>query len=106
MVRSGGGSFDELRRVGRIVAYRPDDKEVDTIEGKSDGRSVRSSIWHGEGVSPYRGSLRNILDSSTLTVRFFTDRGSTLETTFNLKGAPLAISKALDIRANVAQGSP
>jgi hypothetical protein len=99
-------SFDRLPRSGRMAAFRPDENSAVFIESNSVsgleqpfsvGDSVRSLLWHGQDYAPFSGTLRNIMDSSKLTVRFFTDTGTTLDTVFDLNGATPVIAKALDI---------
>lgn len=104
-------SFDQLARTGRVAALRPDQGAVTFIEGSSvasmeqpfsTGSAVRAIVWHGQDYAPFYGTLRNILDSSKLTVRLFTDMSTTIDTTFDLKTAPSAISKALGVPETLA----
>lgn len=104
-------SFDQLARTGRIAALRPDQGAVAFVETGSPagleqpfstGSAVRSSLWHGKDYAPFFGTLRNIMDSSQLTVRLFTDMSKTIDTTFDLKTAPSAISKALGVPATLS----
>lgn len=105
-------SFDRLSLKGRIAALRPDQKTVAFIEVSNSlagmeqpftlPGEVRSRLWHGQDDAPLAGTLRNILDSSKLTVRFFTDAGTTVDTVFDLVGAPPVIAKALGIPETVA----
>jgi len=101
-------SFDRLPRVGRVVSVRPGDHRSVDMEAtlaptgtgrhiRSDGRNLRGVLWHGEGPSPTRGTLRNILDSTTLHARFYTDSGDRLDTSWSLEGAVPALTEALGI---------
>jgi len=97
-------SFDKLPLRGRIAAYRSDQNPASFIETNPSlpaldpytaGDSVRARIWHGKEVTPTAGTLRNILNGSKLTVRFFTDTGTTVDTAFDLAGASPVIAGAL-----------
>ncbi|PZQ94667.1 MAG: hypothetical protein DI533_21690 [Cereibacter sphaeroides] len=100
-------SFDRLKLTGRIAAVRPDEKAVVFLETPPPMSGletpfalpslVRERIWHGQEEAPLTGTLRNILDSSKLTVRFFTDTGTTVDTVFDMAGAAPVIAKALGI---------
>lgn len=104
-------SFDRLATSGRIAAIRPDQKTVRFIENAPPmanlekpylhNESVTSLIWHGSDPAPLTGTLRDILDASKLTVRFFTDTGTTVDTEFDLASAAPAIAKALGIPATL-----
>lgn len=104
-------SFDQLARKGRIAALRADSHPVKFIETNSlpgleqpfsTGAAVRDIIWHGQDYAPFHGTLRNIMDGSKLTVRLFTDMGTTIDTTFELTGAAVALSKALGVPETLA----
>ncbi|MGF6230874.1 hypothetical protein QFZ27_004829 [Inquilinus ginsengisoli] len=103
-------SLDRLPGSGRILVMRPGDKDsaeisidpkrpdpVDTAWAS--GLWVREVLWHGEGRSPTTGTLRDILDSDRLTLQFYTDTGSKIDSVIDLKGARAAISGALGIDA-------
>ncbi|RRI02290.1 hypothetical protein EH240_12540 [Mesorhizobium tamadayense] len=107
-------SLDRIKSVGRVAAYRIDDNaavDVEVSAGKEgivpgleepeiiNGRSIREILWHGEGPSPTRGVLRNMLDGNALAIRFFFDGGSA-DTTFDLTGAGNAIGPALKIETS------
>lgn len=107
-------SLDRIMTVGRVAAYRIDDNaavDVEVSAGKEGvpgleepqiiyGRSIREILWHGEGPSPTRGVLRNMLDGNTLAIRFFFDAGGSADTTFDLTGAGNAIGPALKIETS------
>lgn len=101
-------SFDRMPTEGRVLAIRPDNNDVREVKAtivagafgdftQSNGIDVRDKLWHGEGESPTKGTLRDILDSETLHARFYTDTGSFIETEWSLTGAPEAISSAIGI---------
>lgn len=103
-------SFDRLVEVGRVAVFRIDDLESVDIEIRKSplllfeqpyvyNTLVRKVLWHGEGASPTRGTLRNILDGNALSVRFFLENGGATDTVFNLIGAQEAIAGALGIAA-------
>lgn len=104
-------SFDRLPREGRVLSLRPGQLAVTDIEAaiigdgitqsaRSEGRSIRAILWHGQDPSPTLGLLRDILDSDTLFARFYTDNGGTIDTSWSLEGAPEAIATAIGIKAN------
>ncbi|MER8373927.1 hypothetical protein [Mesorhizobium sp. M1406] len=108
-------SLDRILTVGRVAAYRIDDNDAVDVEvsalkkavpGLEDpeilhgGRSIREILWHGEGPSPTRGVLQNMLDGKTLAVRFFFDTGGSADTTVELAGAGSAIGSALKIETS------
>lgn len=104
-------SFDKLPLRGRIAAFRPDQNPAVFIETNpslpsldpfSLGGSVRARVWHGKEITPFAGTLRNILDGSNLTVRFFTDTGTTVDTVFELAGASPVIAKAVGFPETVS----
>lgn len=100
-------SFDQLATEGRVIAFRVDDGEARSIErqptettsASAFGKSIRSLLWHGEGSSPTRGNLREILDGKMLFVRFIQDGGKTIDTQFDIKSASPVIADALNISA-------
>lgn len=105
-------SFDRLTTRDRIAAFRIDDLEAGELsimppnkylslpeETHVEGLWVKDILWHGEDPSPTRGSLRDLLDGETLTVRFFLDDGKSVDTTFPLDGAPPVIEQAIGITA-------
>lgn len=106
-------TFDRMPTNGRVLAIRPgnfgpseieaSDLNSDILEkAKSNGQSVRATLWHGQDPAPKRGTLRNMLDSDTLFARFYTDTGSTVDTEWSLKGAPGVIGKAAQFSATAS----
>lgn len=105
-------SFDRVLKDGRVLAIRPGQNAVEEIEAamvkdpiiekaQSNGVDVRDLLWHGEGASPTNGTLRKILDSTTLYARFYTDTGTHLDTQWSLTGSPEAIALVLGIEIAV-----
>lgn len=105
-------SFDRLLTEGRVMIIRPDNTASSAIEAKlvpdriieyarSNGIAVRSMLWHGSGASPSFGTFRNVLDSSQLFARFFTDASTTVDTVWSLSGSHTALEQALGIEVNV-----
>lgn len=104
-------SFDRLSTSGRVAAIRPDQKTVKFVENAPSmagleqpylhNNSITSLLWHGSDPAPLNGTLRDILDSSKITVRIFTDMGTTVDTEFDLAGAAPTIAKALGIPAGL-----
>lgn len=103
-------SLDRIKAVGRVAALRIDDNESidyniavqkDLLDLEQptvlEGKSIRDILWHGQGPSPTRGTLRNMLDGKVLEIRFFFDAGNFIDTTFELAGAGAAIGPALKI---------
>ncbi len=98
-------SFDRIPDQGVAALFRIDNGKSSEIEVSnhsfvenpiSTGTYIRQRLWHGEGPSPVRGHLRDILDGRQLFVRFVTGTGS-VDTVFDLTGAAPAISSALKI---------
>lgn len=107
-------TFDRLPQKGRVLMIRPgehDSKEIEAEivpdgiveKGRSDGIAVRDLMWHGQELSPTRGTLRNILDSDRLHARFFLDDGRTVDTSWSLDGANPVVAEALEIEVAVDQ---
>jgi len=100
------GSFDQLPKSGRIAAYRLDEADVRDLDTtgilgfltESNGRTVTSVVFHGEGPIPPTGALRDILNARRVTVRFFPDRGSAVDTNFEMHGAASTIASAINTR--------
>ena len=102
-------SFDRLPDAGRIAAVRIDENASKDIkidrssilnleQPISMETAVRTILWHGEGASPTRGTLRNMLDGKELDVRFYTTDGH-VDTSFDLDGSAPVIAEALGIEA-------
>jgi hypothetical protein len=103
-------SLDRLPSSGRLLIMRPGEKSSDEIEidpnrskvlesAWTDGLQIRETLWHGHDPSPTRGTLRDILDSDRLYLRFYTDTGSKIDSVVDLAGARSQISAALGIEA-------
>lgn len=98
-------SFDSIKTSERVAAFRVDDRDAtDLIVSPYEdtivlGRFVWASLWHGDGPTPTRGILRNLLDGRILAVRFYLDNGGSADTTFDLAGAADSIAPALGISA-------
>lgn len=106
-------TFDRIPKGGRVLMIRPGSNRSIEIEAeivqnsiteraKSNGISVRSLIWHGEGSSPAVGTLRNVLDSEEMFARFFTETGPTIDTSWSMDGAHVVIEQALGISSVVS----
>ena len=74
-----------------------------TVEAKP--KWVNFLLWHGEGNTPVRGTLRNLMDGSAVVFRYYLFTGGYKETRFNLSGAKPAIAQALAISEEPAVGA-
>jgi hypothetical protein len=99
------GSFEQIIKVGRVAAYKLDDKDVEFLDTTgvggyatqtlSTGQTVTSVVFHGEGPIPSTGALSDILNANHMVVRFYTGQGSYLEAAFDLTGVDRAVQAAL-----------
>lgn len=81
-----GKSIEARAENGRVVEY-----------AISTRRTLRDRLWHGDGVAPAFGTLRDMLDAKSVTMEFYLTDGTTSRTSWQMAGAELPIAQALGI---------
>lgn len=102
----GGASFAAAGVIGQITpeGFKTKDIEVRDEPGRiveyslSTGRMLRARLWHGQGQAPAFGTLRDIIDTTSLNASFRLADNSTLDTAWSMEGASLPIAQALGIK--------
>lgn len=110
----GTADFADSGVVGKITPEGFDTKEIELREepgrfvefGYSDGRVLRTRLWHGQGEEPTVGTLFNLISAESMTGTFRLSDDSTLDAVWSLDGAGLPVAQALGIKIQGIAAGP
>lgn len=110
----GTPDFADTGVVGEITPNGFETKEIELREepgrfvefGFTDGRVLRTRLWHGQDEAPTVGTLRDLIDAETVTGTFRLADDSMLDAVWSLEGAGLPIAQALGIKVKGVAAGP